>query len=126
MYSSLRKSDLSGTASIDSNDVEVYSLSCTSSFNTEWFPISKETKIITIDLIPTSLNGTVTCKVQHSRNKTNIYDLINSSYATVELSLDNTNTADYITTENFPLGFFRVVVTNGTNSTGSLTILVDK
>ena len=126
MYESLNKSDLSITGVADSNEVLVYAIPATSNFTTEWIKTYKADNVLTFDILPSGLNGTATIKIEHSRNQINYYDLLSASGSVVSIGLTSSNTADYICTQNFPYGYIRLKLTNGTNTTGTVTILMEK
>ncbi len=126
MYQSLNNSALSITGVSDSNSVLRYPIPATADFTTEWIKVFKEDKTITFDILPSGLNGTGTVKLEHTRDKINYYDLLSASGSVVSLGVTSSNTADYICTQNFPYGYIRAKFTKGTNSTGTITIIMEK
>jgi len=126
MYVSLNKSTLNITSVNDSNEVPTFPIPATADFTTEWIAIYKEAKVLTFDILPSGFNGTGTLKLEHTRNKVNLYDLLDSTHSVFSIGLTSANEASCIVTENFPFGFIRAKYTKGTNSTGTLTILLEQ
>lgn len=126
-YFSIKKSDGTYTSvATDSNNVEVYTISLTSDFNTEWFDVDKTSPIISIDVICSGIVGSGTLTWQHSRNKSAVYPLVTVSNTTASLTLNGSTTNDYLVSANFPLGFHRLNWSKGTVSAGTIQILVKK
>jgi hypothetical protein len=104
----------------------VYAIPATANFTTEWIKTYKADNVLTFDILPSGLNGTATIKIEHSRNQTNYYDLILSSGTVASIGLTSSNEDSCFTIQNYPYGYIRLKYTNGTNSTGTIKILMEK
>lgn len=114
------------SSTTDSNGKTIYTLDATENFDTEWFDVDKTSKAITIDVITNGISGSGTLTWKHSRNKTNVFDLINTSGNVASLTVDGSPASDYLVTENYPLGVHRLNWSKGTVTAGTIQILVSR
>ena len=126
MYVSLDNSSYNATNSVDSNGITVFTHNANADFNTEWFGLNKEDKTVFLTIITSGFNGTATLTWQHSSDKAVVFDLVNSVGTTVALSLDGTPANDYFINGNYPFCYHRLAFSKGTNSSGTIKILLDK